>query len=218
MLHGSQVTDSISKPGRVIITSTGWNNNAYASVTGAYFSDAFFSCIADSGSLKACFDQARLAVQVTGNNQTPMLDDNGDGVYNSGDGDIAKNRYVTRFFAAVSPTIQSVDVTATGDDGVLTAEVQEGAEKVDLVWAAVYPPDFQEPTDVTLNLNVPVVRLEPVEGHPGRYQVNYVNGFTQGPPSSYRIIFYAQDRLGLNALPKRYGATGATLYLPVVEK
>jgi hypothetical protein len=217
-IHRSQVVDSISKAGRVIITSTGWNNNAYASAQGAYFSDAFFSCIADSGSLKACFDQANTAVQVAGTNQTPMLDDNGDGVFNSSDGAVAQSRFVTKFFASASPSIQSVDVTASGADGTLTAVVQEGAEPVEIVWAAVYPPDFVEPTDVTLNLNVPVVRLEPVSGEPGKYQVNYPNGFTKGPPSSYRIVFYAQDRLGINALPKRYGETGRVLYLPIVEK
>jgi len=218
-IHRAQVVDSISKAGRVIITSTGWSNNAYASAQGAYFSDAFFSCIADSGSLKNCFDQANAAVQVAGTNQTPLLDDNGDGVFNEGDGAIAQNRFVTRFFAAARPFILAVDATASGADGVLTATVQEGAEPVELVWAAVYPPGFQEPTDVTLNLNAPVVRLEPVAGQPGKYRVDYINGFTQGPPSDYRIVFYAQDRLGINALPRRFGDVGAwKVYLPVVGR
>jgi hypothetical protein len=218
-IHRAEVVDSISKVGRVIITSTGPNNNAYASAQGAYFSDAFFSCIADSGSLKNCFDQASAAVQVAGTNQTPMLDDNGDGVFNDGDGAIAKNRFVTRCFAAARPFILTVDATASGADGVLTANVQEGAEPVELVWAAVYPPDFQEPDDVTLNLNVPVVRLEPVADEPGKYRVDYINGFTQGPPSDYRIVFYAQDRMGINAPPKRFGAEGTQkVYLPVVGR
>ena len=51
--------DSLSKAGRVIITSTDRAHNAYASAQGAYFSDAFFSCIAASKELKTCFNQAR---------------------------------------------------------------------------------------------------------------------------------------------------------------
>ncbi len=215
-IHRAAVTDSISRPGRVIITSTGWDNNAYASAQGAYFSDAFFSCLAQSGSLKECFDRATTAVRLTGSQQTPMLDDNGDGVYNAGDGSVAQGRYVTRFFASVGPRITSVSVQPRGADARLTATVEEGAEPVDLVWAAVYPPDFSEPSDVTLNLNVPVVRLEPVPGQPGQYAFDYINAFTQGPPSAYRIVFYAQDRLGIHAQPVRYAAGQHRGFVPYV--
>jgi hypothetical protein len=216
-INRKEVTDSISKGGRVIITSTGFNNNAYASAQGAYFSDAFFSCIADSGNLKACFDQAKAAVNTTGVNQTPMLDDNGDAVFNAGDGSVAVNRHVTRFFSSIRPTIATVNVARDNADGVLTATVAEGAEAVQLVWAAVYPPSFQEPGDVTLNLNVPVVRLEPVPGQTDAWQVNYPNGFLE--EGDYRIVFYAQDRVGIHANPVRYGdASAETIYLPLIQK
>ncbi|MEX1021462.1 MAG: fibronectin type III domain-containing protein [Litorilinea sp.] len=217
-VNRQDVVDSISKLGRVVITSTGFNNNAYASAQGAYFSDAFFSCVADSGSLHACFDEARNAVLVTGVNQTPMLDDNGDGTYNAGDGSIAKDRFVTRFFSSIRPRITGVDVARSETNGVLNATVDEGAEEVTLVWAAVYPPSFEEPDDVTINLNVPVVRLEPVEDQSGEWQVEYPNGFLE--EGDYRIIFYAQDRIGLHAAPVREGdpIAGDSLYIPVVER
>ncbi|MCL4832283.1 MAG: fibronectin type III domain-containing protein [Caldilineaceae bacterium] len=213
--QGGGVGDSISKPGRVIITSTGFNNNAYASAQGAYFSDAFFSCVADSGNLKACFDQGKAAVTTTGVNQTPFLDDNGDGVYNPvGDGSVAVNRHVTRFFSSVRPVIASVDVQKNGANGVLSATVEEGAEQTELVWAAIYGPTFQEPADVTINLNVPALKLEPVAGQPGKFSVNYTNGFVD--PGDYRIIFYAQDRLGLNAVPVSPGQQ--QLFLPYINR
>jgi hypothetical protein len=212
-VHRQSVTDSISKPGRVIITSTGFNNNAYASAQGAYFSDAFFSCVADSGDLKACFDQGKAAVTTTGVNQTPFLDDNGDGVYNAGDGTFAANRHVTRFFSSVSPSIASVDVQRNGANATLRATVTEGAEETELVWAAIYAPSFQEPLDVTINLNVPALKLEPVAGQPGQFTVNYTNGFLED--GDYRIIFYAQDRLGLNAIPVSPGGS-QQLFLPTV--
>jgi hypothetical protein len=211
---------SISKLGRVIITSTGFNNNAYASAQGAYFSDAFFSCLADSGHLEDCFNEGKDAVSITGVNQTPMLDDNGDGIYNAGDGLVARERYVTRFFSSVRPSIAASNVQQTGVNGVLSTTVQEGAEVVDLVWAVVFPPSFQEPPgDPTLNLNVPVVRLEPVPNQKGQFQVSYPNGFIED--GDYRIIFYAQDRLGVNAKPLRQGDTPDTehsIFLPMVVR
>ncbi|MFO7632532.1 MAG: fibronectin type III domain-containing protein [Caldilinea sp.] len=212
-------TSSISKLGRVIITSTGFNNNAYASPQGAYFSDAFFSCVADSGHLKQCFDEGRAAVLATGVNQTPFLDDNGDGIYNAGDGSVAQNRYVTRFFSSVRPVIGGVDVQRNGVNGSLRAQVSAGAEAVELVWAAIFPPSFEEPAGVTLNLNVPVVRLEPVAGQPGAFRVDYPNGFIE--EGDYRIVFYAQDRLGLNAAPVREGEApiaGGSVYLPLITR
>ncbi len=214
-INKQNVTDSISKEGRVIITSTGFNNNAYASAQGAYFSDAFFSCVADSGNLKACFEQGKAAVSATGVNQTPLLDDNGDGVYNAGDGTYAASRHVTLFFSSVRPTINSAQVEKNGTNGVFNATVAEGAEQTDLVWAAIYEPGFQEPADVTINLNVPVVKLDPVAGQPGKFSANYTNGFLKD--GDYRIIFYAQDRLGLNAIPFSPGS-GIQIFLPTITR
>ena len=207
------VANSLSKQGRVIITSTGRENNAYASAQGAYFSDAMFSCLADSNNLKVCFDQAVAAVKATGVNQTPWLDDNGDGIYNPQDGLVASERVLTRFFSSIRPVISLVQVERTGANGTLHATVQEGAEELALVWAAVYPPDFSEPNEVTINLNVPIVRLEATPDQPGQYRFDYTNGFPA--EGQYRIVFYAQDRLGIHAVPRREGQL-ETIFLPVV--
>jgi hypothetical protein len=213
--------NSLARTGRVVITSTGRENNAYASADGAFFSDSFFSCLADSGTIKACFDEASLAVQLAGVDQTPWLDDNADGDPNAGDGTVASSRTLTRFFSSVRPSIVETTVTRNGDNGVLTARVEPGAEALKLVWAAVYRPSFTLPTTTTLNLNVPVVRLEPVPDDPGLYRFNYTGGFSEPGdltgPDGYRIIFYAQDRLGINAAPRRFGAV-EEIYLPVVNR
>ena len=103
-----------------------------------------------------------------------------------------------------------------GSNGVLTARVEPGAEALKLVWAAIYPPSFPEPITTTLNLNMPVVRLEPVADDPGLYRFNYINGFTD-PGDGYRIIFYAQDRLGIGATPRRFGDV-EEIYLPAVSR
>jgi hypothetical protein len=224
-LSGSFITrsgggdpNSLTKPGRVVITSTSDNKNAYASADGAYFSDAFFSCLADSQDLRTCFEQAKAAVNATGVSQSPQMDDNGDATYTVGDGTIAQARFITRFFGALRPTITGVRVERQGTNGLLNATVVEGAEPIGLVWAAIYPPGFSEPSDAaanpTLNLNVPTVQLQPDPATPGRYVFNYVNGFTA--TGDYRIIFYAQDVHGIHALPKTPGAV--QLYLPLIQR
>jgi hypothetical protein len=208
------VGNSLSKQGRVIITSTGRENNAYASAEGAYFSDAFFSCVADSNNLKVCFDEGVDAVESTGVDQTPWLDDNGDGLSNGSDGALAQAKVVTRFFSSTRPKINTVNVEMDGNNGTLTADVDEGAETLALVWAAVYPPSFAEPDEVTLNLNVPTVRLEQDATDPNLYSFDYTNGFAE--EGEYRIVFYAQDRLGLNAVPRREGEL-LNLFLPSIS-
>jgi len=208
--------ESISRPGRVVVTSTGRHNNAYASAQGAYFSDAFFSCIAASNDIRTCYGQARDAVAATGNDQTPWMDDNGDGLANTSDGTVARNRYVARYFGASQPLILSASVDLQGDSGFLTAHVQEGGEEIEMVWAAVYAPSFVEPTTTTLELGVPLLRLEPEEAEEGTYRVTYAGGF--GEDGMYRVVFYAQDRTGSHAQPKPVlvGEGAVKLYLPTI--
>ena len=151
---------------------------------------------------------------IAGVSQTPWLDDNADGVFTTGDGSVASPQ-ADALLRLVRPQIRSSQVTVNGSSGVLEAEVKAGAEAIRLVWAAVYPPSFQEPDGVTLNLNVPVVRLELVSGTTDQYHANYTNGFTED--GDYRIVFYAQDRVGISAVPKLAG-DGPTLYLPTIHR
>jgi len=208
--------DSISKPGRVIVTSTDRDNNAYASAQGAYFSDAFFSCIVASNDLRTCFNQAKAAVATTGRNQNPWIDDNGDGLSSPGDGTIAQNRYVTHFFGASPPQIVDAQVTVEGASGMLTARVERGAEEIELVWAAVYAPSFQEPAFTTLELGVPLLRLEVDPEVEGMYRTNYAGGFTA--EGTYRVVFYAQDRSGAHAQPSLVTVGEREVYLPLLLK
>lgn len=205
---------SISKAGRVVIASTGRTNNAYASAQGAYFSDAFFSCVVDSNSLKTCYDQANSAVALAGHNQTPWLDDNGDGLSNPSDGTIAQNRYIASSFGSFRPEIENVSITVEGADGTLIANVERGAEAIKVVWAAVYPPSFQEPTFTTLDLGVPVVLLQPDSEQEGLYTATYPNGFTE--EGAHRVVFYTQDRAGIHAQPVMRSTEEIQVYLPVV--
>jgi hypothetical protein len=95
--------------------------------------------------------------------------------------------------------------------------VQEGGALLDVVWAAVYPPSFQEPDYTTFNLGVPSLKLDPVSGAPGRYRAFYPNGFAEA--GDYRVIVYAQDKAGLQAPPRpasQDGGPAEKVYLPLV--
>ena len=198
-----------------MITSTASTKKAQAGPQFRDSSDAFFSCLADSSDLKTCYNEGNAAVLTAGVAQTPWLDDNGDGVSNGSDGSVAQGRFVTKFFSSNRPVIVQTSLQRSGANGLLSAQVNAGAEEIDIVWAAVYPPNFVEPQDVTLNLGVPTVRLEADPNAEGSFTFNYVNGFDE--EGDYRIVFYAQDRLGIGAVPKLEGEA-PRLYLPLVEK
>lgn len=209
----SDVTSSISEDGRVVIASTGRTNNAYASAQGAYFSDAFFSAVAESQSLLASFNQAKADVEAMPHNQTPWLDDNGDGLYNPSDGAHAANRYVASSFGGLLPEIMTTAITVTGNVGTIVAFVEQGNEPIDTVWAAVYAPSFQEPVTTSLDLGVPLIELEPDPDQDGRYSANY-NAF--GEQGAYLVVIYAQDQAGNQA--QKIVSTRKEVYLPVVRK
>lgn len=204
----------LGKPGRVIIAATGAGNNAYVSAQGAYFSDAFFTCAAASSDLKTCFDQGVSAVQRLGVNQTPWLDDDGDGVYTLADGAAARQRFIARYFTSPAPTIQSAAVTRQGRAALLEASIAEGREAIQAVWAALYPPGFQEPTGVAMDLHVPLVLLEPAPGKAGQYRYSNASGFPLG--GTYRVVFYAQDRTGLHSMPAT--AYAGQVFAPLVRR
>jgi len=209
------VAKSISKDGRVIIASTGRTNNAYASADGAYFSDAFFSAVAESKSVLSSFNQAKDAVELLPNDQTPWLDDNGDGLSNPTDGTYAASRYVASIFGGLLPEVKFVTVTVNSGLGHIAAQVERGDDLVDMVWAAIYAPSFQSPTTTTLELGVPLIALQPDLDHEGLYTANY-NGFTE--PGVYRVIVYARDEVGNQALPKMAQPGPKKVFLPLVSK
>ena len=210
------LTKSISKGGRVVIVSTGRTNNAYASAQGAHFSDAFFSAVSSSANLSASFNHAKNVVEMAGNGQSPWLDDNGDGLYNSSDGAYAAERYVASFFGSLLPEITAASVTLTGEgQGTVRATVTRSDEPLEMVWVAVYAPSFQEPTETTMNLGVPLILLEPDPVQDGVYTASY-NGFTE--EGVYRVVVYAADEVGNQATPKKAFLAAVQIYLPLILK
>ena len=105
-----------------------------------------------------------------------------------------------------------------GSSGTLEAKVARGGAELDLVWAAVFAPSFQEPITTTLQLGVPLVLLDPLPGSEGSYRATYPGGF--GEEGEYRVVFYAQDQAGVSA-PPRFETVNqgeSVVYLPLALK
>ena len=209
------ITKSISKNGRVVIASTGRTNNAYASASGALFSDAFFSSVSEGNNLLVAFNAAKAAVAAGSTMQTPWLDDNGDALYTPSDGVPSSARYVATNFGTALPTIISSGLSRTGSSGTITATVIPGDSAVKVVWAAVYAPSYQEPTYTSLDLGVPLIKLDPDAVVDGLYLATY-NGFTE--EGQYRVVIYAADSAGNQAMPRLAERPTMKVYLPVVMR
>ncbi len=213
---------TVSKPGRVVISSTGVGNVAYASAQGAIFSDHFTVALYQGQSLYQSFENARWATQAAYPHQTPWLDDDGDGLPNQpDDGQVAATRgfaYAGTFsgdvwpphiFAAVGPS------EITQGQGVIRAEVQDD-EQVDRVWAVIYPPSYRPPEsgEELVSEVLPTIVLQ-VQGN-DQFAATYT-GFDE--LGVYRIVVYAEDEGGREARPVAVEVrTGWGVYLPLVSR
>ena len=87
------LAQSVSKPGRVVMSSAGAYTPAYASQNGAVFSDALVAALGRGMSLYSGFTEGQAATLASHPNQTPWLDDDGDGRPNEAeDGQVAQHR------------------------------------------------------------------------------------------------------------------------------
>jgi ligand-binding sensor domain-containing protein len=209
----NRLVQTVSGPGRVVITSTAARNLAYASQEGAAFSDSFVQALGRGTSLYGSFQEARWAVQEAHPDQTPWLDDDGDGRPNQGaDGQGAAGRGFA-YAGALGDAWPPYVVWAGIEEGVIEAEVRDDVG-VSRVWAVVYPPSYQPPdpatTEELVQEGLPEVPLSDGDGD-GVYSAVY-SGFDEA--GAYRVVVYAVDGEGLVGRPK--GVEVHQLYLPLV--
>jgi len=215
-----ELPQTVSKSGRVVITSTGPRNLAYASSQGAMFSDYFLEALWQGQSLYQAFQSARWATQDAFPHQSPWLDDNGNSIPNE---DLDGQEAALRGFAYAG-TLSGVQwpphiVQASGPDviaqgqGIISAEVRDD-EQVMRVWAVVYPPSYIPPEtgEELVSETLTPVPLTPLESD--QFAVTYT-GFTE--IGVYRIVLYAEDNGGRMARPKALEVrSGWRVYLPVL--
>jgi len=187
---------TLSKAGRVIISSTGNYIPAWASEDGAVFSDAFIGALRRGMSLNSSFAEASWSVKQDYPSQTPWLDDNGNGIPNEvEDGQLAAQRgfaYAGTFTDIPWPP-QVVWSAFDRDNGLIQAQIQlqaVGGVTAKKVWAKIYPPSYV-PTTSSEELvveNLDVVELTGADGS-GIYSNTYE--FVES--GQYRVVVYARD-------------------------
>ncbi len=226
---------ALSKAGRVVITSTGSDQAAYASPQGAFFSDQFVAAVGSGSSLYLAFQQGRSAVLAAQYAQSPALDDNGNGQANdSGDGAEAQRRgfafagtfgsgtgddaswppYISEVQVTLDQGSQGAGLAATGR-GQIRARVQDN-QGVHSVWAVIYEPGYQPPapSEGLIRETLPTVQL--LDQGDGWYAATYP-GFTAF--GGYRVAVFADDHAAQQARPASVELqTGFRVFVPLLAR
>ncbi|MEM7129111.1 MAG: C13 family peptidase [Chloroflexota bacterium] len=219
-------TDTVSSPGRVVMTSTGDRSLAWASPQGgAHFSDRLLAELNRKASLSTSFTKAQESAKIHHPSQTAWLDANGNTIPNEpADREIASERgfgQTGTFPDGLPPTIFQISGPSDLENGqgVLRAEVKDDVG-IKHVWATIYPPSYREPTEGEALVrdedddSILTLRLTATDDE-GWYSVSY-DGFDK--LGLYRIVFHAENQQSLVSSPKdlTIGSPVDSLFLPLV--
>jgi len=211
----------LSRPGRVIMTSTNAGTVAYASAAGAYFSDYLLIALRQGYHLFSSYWEAQSAVQRAYVRQEPWLDGNGNGIPNEFDdafeasqrgfalGTLGDDLWPPYIFSATPPT------QIEQQRGLIQATVKDD-KRVRRVWATIIAPSYIAPTsgaELTPELH-PTIVLQ-AQGD-DRYAMEYPAFDEVG---RYQILIHAEDDENLEARPLLIEVqNGSRLFLPVVSR
>jgi len=220
---------SISRAGRVVIASSGAYELAWATNSGAFFSDALLDGLAMGKTLLGAFYEAQANTRRSPSAQTPWLDDDGDQVPNSGDdgleaakvsfraaGAFDRSAYLWQPYVVQGEARASDNLVTAGADNrrEIWAEVRDDG-KVESVWAVIYPPGYQPPTDSEALVNGPPPITLQARGN-NQYAGLYGAFDAVG---NYRIVIYALDDDDLHSPAKEFFfANGSQIFLPTVMR
>jgi hypothetical protein len=216
-----QGTRSISKVGRVVITSTSNAALAWASEKGARFSDQLLTALAQGFHLTASFQTAREATRQAHIYQEPWLDANGNAIPNEADDFIiAASRSFAHTGTLADPLdqwppyiAQSQPLTVKNSQGQIAVEVRDNQQVAD-VWAVIYPPSYVAPTTSEALVQESLQTIKLLNQGNGWYGATYP-GFRE--MGGYRIVVFAEDGQGMQARPVAITvAIGSQLFLPLV--
>jgi hypothetical protein len=216
--------NSLSKSGRIIVTSCNVSQSSWVIGGWEQFSTPFWNSIKSGHSIMDAFNYACQRMASPG--QTPLLDDNGDSVGhcgylpNNGDGALAANTYIGHCewpYPWISYAIAKQTFTWPPPSSVtLWAKVEN---KTNLMHVAVYmqPPDWSPP-DSNGTLVVPnFERFEMTDpDHDGNWTVSIPSiNFTSHASGASKFIFLitAEEETGAIATPEiievEFTASGA---------
>jgi streptogramin lyase len=189
---------------RILLASSGGNQPAYFLSGGDIsFSKFFWTKVLNGTNVRESFLHAKSAISYACPDQTPRIDDNGNGVGNEkADGQLAKN-YTIGFgimLAGDDPVIGSVSPEKTlnvGTSATIWVEDVTTTGTIDKVWAVITPPGSSVGSSAEPVTDSPTVTLSPADN--GRYEGIYNDFSTYG---TCQIAVYAMDMDGNVSLPK----------------
>ena len=188
----------------IVITSSGDDESAYFTNNGTLsFSYQFWSQIQNGMTLRNAFFSTQNAIQFAYGNQTPLLDDNGNGIANEdddgerskgiaiGSGIISAGDLPTMGNATLEPSTLNGDTSAT-----LRSENVTDADGIERVWAVISPPDFLVGNPENPVTDLPTLTLKKIEN--STWEGQYTDFKATG---TYKIALYAEDQHGEISLP-----------------
>ena len=189
---------------RVVITSTSPNESAKFVTQGSVsFSNYFWTHIFNGVNVKDSFVLTNNALATSFDDQTPLLDANGNGVGNEAqDFTLVQGSYIGNgtVISGDAPVIGSVSpaktITGTSSASLYAASVTD-SDGIARVWAVIRSPDYNQGSSDNPVTSLPSVDLMPVGGD--RYEGTY-SGFNIA--GTYQTAIYARDRIGNTSIPK----------------
>ena len=199
-----QEPQSISKAGRVIVTSSSQDNIAYASPDSTYFSEHFFTALRGGGNVYESWEKASRNIEniFPKDFQEPWIDGDGNGIYNElSDFTIAAQRHFEQGYTLgdVAPP-EIVDAYMEEDDTVVASEVSDD-QNIESVWAIIYPPSYLQRTNRNVSTAADSLTIIDLSG--GSTEDNIYRGdpYDFAEEGTYRIVVQAKAEDGLVAEP-----------------
>jgi len=189
---------------RTTITSASIGESAYFTSLGTLsFSNLFWAQIHNGATKMDAFINAKNSIEFTYTSQTPIIDDNGNGVGNEGiDGDNSKDEYFGNGVVAASGLPSFSDISPSmvlnGETSVtIYANNVMGLEEISEVWAVITPPNYSTNDPDSPVLSLPILTMNHVGNN--RYEGEYTDFTEKG---TYNIAVFAKDINGVLSFPK----------------
>ncbi len=197
--YSGQFLDPLKKPGRIVVTATLDRVVNYSNFGTNSFTQQFIENLFANSSLRDAFYKAsdKLHRDPLTINQTPQLDDNGDGKFNDLDGILAAGLKLGSDFTMGAPWPEILSVQQNyHSPGRIDFTVAVNAYMRD-VWATVQPPDYVP----DMSGDYQFIDLEVFYLYDNDDDMVYDGSYTEFTRAgTYIVRFYAGDQFGNVAL------------------
>jgi len=193
--YSGEFMSRLKKTGRIVITSASNHIVNYDNFGNSSFTHHFLRYLFENNTMHQAFSKSLRRLQESNLTfyQTPQLDDNGDGKYDTNDGMLASVIKLGGDFATGSPwpeitALEKTELSGTSVTFTLTANAH-----MKRVWATVQPPDYvPDMSGNYQNIQLEFFNLSDPDDNMS-YTATYGN-FTKA--GRYILTFYAKDQFG----------------------